>query len=77
MDPIHIGIFIEANVAISLFTPPVGVCLYVACGLSRLPIEAVVKPLIPFFLVLVSTLLVISYVPDITLFLPRLLGYTD
>ncbi len=77
MDPIHIGIFIEANVAISLFTPPVGVCLYVACGLSRLPIEAVVRPLIPFFLVLVTTLLVISYVPDITLFLPRLLGYTD
>ncbi len=75
MEPIHIGIFIEANVAISLITPPVGVCLYVACGLSRLPIEAVVRPLIPFLLVLLCTLLVISYVPDITLFLPRLLGY--
>jgi C4-dicarboxylate transporter DctM subunit len=77
MDPIHIGIFVEANVAISLFTPPVGVCLYVACGLSRLPIEAVIRPLLPFLLVLTVTLLVISYVPDITLFLPRLLGYAD
>lgn len=75
MHPIHIGIFIEANVAISLFTPPVGVCLYVACGLSKLPIEAVFKPLLPFLMVLLSTLLVISYFPEITLFIPRQLGY--
>ncbi|MEM7123122.1 MAG: TRAP transporter large permease [Pseudomonadota bacterium] len=75
MDPIHIGIFVAANVTISLFTPPVGVCLYVACGLSKLPIEAVFKPLLPFLAVLLVTLLVISYVPEITLFIPRLLGY--
>ena len=76
MDPIHIGIFVAANVTISLFTPPVGVCLYVACGLSKLPIEAVFKPLLPFLAVLLVTLLVISYVPEITLFVPRLLGYS-
>jgi len=75
MEPIHIGIFVAANVTISLFTPPVGVCLYVACGLSKLPIEAVFKPLLPFLAVLVATLLVISYVPEITLFIPRQLGY--
>ena len=74
MEPIHIGIFIEANVPISLITPPVGGCLYVACGLSKLPIEEIMRPLIPFLLVLVGTLGVISYVPEITLFLPRLLG---
>jgi len=75
MEPIHIGIFVAANVTISLFTPPVGVCLYVACGLSKLPIEAVFKPLLPFLAVLLATLLMISYVPEITLFIPRLLGY--
>jgi len=75
MEPIHIGIFVAANVSISLFTPPVGVCLYVACGLSKLPIEAVFKPLLPFLGVLLLTLLVISYVPQITLFIPTLLGY--
>ena len=64
-----------ANVSISLFTPPVGVCLYVACGLSKLPIEAVFKPLLPFLGVLLLSLLVISYVPQITLFIPTLLGY--
>ena len=76
MDPIHIGIFVAANVSMSLFTPPVGVCLYVACGLSKLPIEAVFKPLLPFMAVLLLTLLTISYVPEITLFMPRLLGYS-
>ena len=75
MDPIHIGIFVAANVSMSLFTPPVGVCLYVACGLSKLPIEAVFRPLLPFMFVLLMTLLTISYVPQITLFIPNLLGY--
>jgi len=76
MDPIHIGIFVAANVSMSLFTPPVGVCLYVACGLSKLPIEKIFKPLLPFIGVLLVTLLTISYVPEITLFIPRLLGYS-
>ena len=75
MEPIHIGIFVAANVTISLFTPPVGVCLFVACGLSKLPIEAVIKPLLPFLAVLILTLLIISYIPEITLLIPRMLGY--
>lgn len=75
MEPIHIGILIEASVGISLISPPVGVCLYVACGLSGLPLETVVRSLLPFFAVLVFTVLVISYVPEIALFLPRQLGY--
>jgi len=77
MDPIHIGILVQANVGISLISPPVGVCLYVACGLSNQPIETVVRSLIPFYIVLVVTVLVISYVPEIALFIPRLLGYID
>lgn len=77
MDPIHLGILVEANVGISLISPPVGVCLYVACGLSKEPIETVIRSLIPFYLVLVATVLVISYVPEIALFIPRQLGYVN
>jgi C4-dicarboxylate transporter DctM subunit len=77
MEPIHIGILVQANVGISLISPPVGVCLYVACGLSKEPIETVIRSLIPFYVVLVATVLVISYVPEIALFIPRLLGYVD
>ena len=75
MEPIHIGILCANNIGISMISPPVGVCLYVACGLSDLSIEEVIRPLIPFLLVLLGTLLVISYVPSITLMLPRILGY--
>ncbi len=76
MNPVHLAILIEANVALSLFTPPIGSCLYVACGLSNTSIEAVTKPLLPFLLVLIMTLLLISYVPEITLLLPRMMGYS-
>lgn len=75
MEPIHVGILIANNTAISLISPPVGVSLYVACSVADIPIDSVIRPLIPFLLVLVGTLLIICYVPEITLFVPRLLGY--
>jgi C4-dicarboxylate transporter DctM subunit len=75
MNPIHLGILVEANVGLGMITPPVGICLYVACGVSKVPVEKSIRTLMPFMLVLLITLLIISYVPEITLFLPRLLGY--
>jgi C4-dicarboxylate transporter DctM subunit len=75
MEPIHLGILVEANVGLGMITPPVGICLYVACGISKIPLEKSIKMLLPFLLVLALTTLIISYVPDITLFLPRLLGF--
>ena len=75
IEPIHLGIMIAANVGIGMISPPVGICLFVSCGISGTPIESVVKPLIPFLAILVATLLLISYVPAITLFLPTLFGY--
>jgi len=75
MEPIHLAILVETNVAIGMITPPVGMCLFVGCSLSNIPIESVMKKLIPFFIALFITLLIISYFPYITMFLPRLLGY--
>lgn len=75
MHPIHIGILVEAFVGIGMITPPVGMCLYVACGISDIPIEKSIRPLLPFLLALLVTALIISYVPEISLFLPRLLGF--
>ena len=60
-----------------MITPPVGICLYVASGISKIPIEKSIKTLLPFLLVLALAVLVISYVPDIILLLPRLLGYVS
>ena len=76
VDPVHFGVLLTANMGIGLVTPPVGVCLYVACGISRTPIEAVVRPLLPLLGVMVATLILITYWPELTLYLPKtLLGY--
>jgi tripartite ATP-independent transporter DctM subunit len=76
IDPVHLGVVVTANMGIGLVTPPVGICLYVACGISGVPMERVARPLLPFLAVMIATLLLITYLPDLTLFLPRLLlGY--
>ena len=75
MDPIHIGILIAANVGVGMISPPVGICLYVACGIANTKIEDVVPRLLPYLVILAITLMIITFFPSITLFLPRLLGY--
>ena len=77
IDPVHLGVVVTANMGIGLVTPPLGICLYVACGISGASIEHVVRPLLPFLVVMIGTLLLITYIPEITLFLPKLmLGYS-
>ena len=75
MEPIHLGILVAANVGIGMITPPVGICLFVACGISKTTIGSVVRPLLPFLIFLIFTLIIITMFPEITLFLPRLLGF--
>ena len=75
MEPLHFGILIAANVGIGMVSPPVGMCLYVSCGISDTPIEKVVPQLIPFLLVLFAMLALLTFVPEVTLWLPEALGY--
>ncbi len=76
IDPVHFGIVLVANLGIGFITPPVGVTLFVATSITKVPIARVVKPLMPYFLVMVASLLLITYVPWFTLVLPRLfMGY--
>ena len=75
MDPVHFGILVAANVGIGMISPPVGICLYVACGISKTPIEKVTPKLLPFLALLLVMLVVITFVPGVTLWLPHALGY--
>jgi C4-dicarboxylate transporter, DctM subunit len=75
IDPIHFGIVMVTNLGIGFITPPVGSCLYVAAGIGRVSIESVVKRIMPFFFMMVVTLILITYWPDMTLSVPRMLGY--
>jgi len=73
IDPVHFGVIVVVNLAIGLFTPPVGVCLFVACGIAGISIADTVKAFIPFFLAMVLVLLLITYIPQLVMFLPNLL----
>lgn len=73
MDLVHFGIMVIANLGIGYVTPPVGTCLYVACSISKAPLDKVIRPLIPLLLVMVAMLLIVAFVPQLTLFIPRLL----
>ncbi|WP_067093770.1 TRAP transporter large permease [Marinomonas atlantica] len=73
MDPIHFGIMAVLNLMIGLTTPPVGVCLFVAAGIGKIPMSHVVKAIWPFLLCNLAVLLLVSYVPAVSLWLPSLM----
>ncbi len=73
-DPIALGVFMTMNLAIGQVTPPVGVNLYVACGISNIKLKEISKAVIPLVIVSIVTLLLVTYIPQISLFLPNLLG---
>lgn len=72
MDPIHFGIIMILNLCIGLCTPPVGSVLFVGCSVAGLKIQQVIKPLVPLFIAMIVVLLVITYFPSLTLWLPEL-----
>lgn len=69
VDPILFGVIMVVNLAIGFITPPVGVNLFVASGISKVRLEEIIKSITPFLLAMLVALLLISYVPDISLFL--------
>lgn len=74
MDPIHFAMMIIFNLCIGIATPPVGTALFVGCSVSGSKIEDVIKSILPFCGVLIVTLLLITFIPEISLFLPRFFG---
>ncbi len=72
VDPILFGVIMTVNLAIGFCTPPLGVNLFVASGISQLPVERVVKSIIPYFIWMAIGLLAVSYVPEISLTIPAL-----
>jgi C4-dicarboxylate transporter DctM subunit len=73
IDPVHFGVIMVVNLAIGLFTPPVGVCLFVSCGIAGISIANTVRAFIPFFVSMVVVLILITYIPQLVMFLPNLL----
>jgi C4-dicarboxylate transporter DctM subunit len=74
VDPLHFGIIIVVNLAIGMVTPPLGVCLFVGCGISGITLEAISKAVWPFILSMIFAVLLLTYIPWISIALPRLAG---
>lgn len=74
IDPLHFGIFMVANLCIGLVTPPVGTVLFAGCGIANVSISDIVRPLIPLYIAMLLALILIVYVPEITLIVPRWLN---
>lgn len=74
IDPVHFGIIMILNLSIGLCTPPVGTVLFVGVGVAKTTITKVIKPLLPLFIAMIVALILITYFPQISLWLPELFG---
>ena len=74
VDPVHFGMIMMVNLGIGLITPPVGAVLFVGSAVAKLKIEQVVRAMKPFFVILLFVLVLVTYVPQISLWLPRSMG---
>ena len=74
VDPVHFGIILVFNLCLGIVTPPTGSALFIGCAIAKVSIEQVTRPLIPLFAASTVALLVVTYVPGLSLWLPRLFG---
>jgi len=74
MDPVHFGIIMVLNLCIGLCTPPVGTVLFVGSSVAKVPVTKVIKPLIPLLIAMIIALLLITYIPQLSLWLPGIFG---
>ncbi len=73
VDPVHFGIMMVMNLCVGLCTPPVGSVLFVGVGIAKTTIQKVIKPLIPLFIAMLIVLLLVTYIPEISTWLPGLM----
>ncbi len=74
MDPVHFGIMITMNLCIGSITPPVGNCLFIGCKVGNISIDKVIKPLLPYYLAIIITLLLVTFIPQLSLWIPSMTG---
>ncbi|MDO9412016.1 MAG: TRAP transporter large permease [Pseudolabrys sp.] len=75
IDPVHFGIIMILNLGIGLLTPPVGPTMVVGCAIGKVTMEAVARSILIFYIPMIIVLLLVTYIPALTLWLPRTLGY--
>lgn len=74
VDPVHLGIFMTANLALGMVTPPMGINLFVASGMTKIPLLKLAKATVPFLIAFLICLVLIVFIPGLSLWLPSILG---
>ncbi len=74
VNPIHFGVIMVLNLAIGFVTPPLGANLFMACQISDIKFDDIAKSIVPWILVMIVVLMLVTYIPGITLWLPRVMG---
>ena len=77
ISPLHFGIMMVLNLSIGVCTPPVGSVLFVGCSIAKTSITAVIKPLMPMYIAMIVTLMLITFIPALSEWLPRTMGLID
>lgn len=75
VTPLHFGIMMVLNLCIGICTPPVGSVLFVGCSIGKVSITRLIRPLLPFYVAMILALLLVTYIPELSLWLPRVFGY--
>ena len=75
IDLVHFGIITVMNLMIGLITPPYGILLFVINGTTKIPINEIVRNVVPFIIVLIGALMLLTSLPDLVLYMPRMFGY--
>ncbi|MRT93211.1 TRAP transporter large permease subunit, partial [Ancylomarina sp. 16SWW S1-10-2] len=75
IDPVHFGIIMVLNLSVGLCTPPVGSVLFIGCSVANIKIQQVIKPLLPMFIAMIVCLLLVTYISDLSMWLPNTFGF--
>jgi C4-dicarboxylate transporter DctM subunit len=73
IDPIHFGVVMVLNLVIGLITPPLGVCLFIACSIAKITLEQIVKAILPFLIAAIAVLFIVTYIPQLSLWIPQMI----
>ncbi|MEH0022995.1 MAG: TRAP transporter large permease [Desulfobacter sp.] len=73
IDPVHFGVVMVTALAIGMLTPPLGICLFISCNIAGIPLSEIIRFVLPLLVIMIGCLFLITFVPDLVMFVPNLL----
>lgn len=74
IDPVHFGVVMVTALAIGMLTPPLGICLFISCNIAGIQLSEIIRYILPFLLVMIGVLLLMTFIPEIVMFIPNMYG---